>query len=321
MSFWQRAPEVPVEEEVSRAEVILVRKVRREPSGEDGGLMQVAIPRAQQRRSHQRNEDRCVTPDLTATIQGGRRTIDCDALNLSSNGLMVAFPGKVPPLRIGAALPVAIGGCAPIPMGVRWVREDRVGFEFLAETSIIAEAGVQELVIATIRRDQGENSGRAAPVVDAERRALAKRHTLLWLGKLTAGEDTVVARIRNISRTGALVSIADPLLLAPGGEVVLSLEKTGDFRGVARWRSDSEIGIALTEEFPVEMLAREPCVEVAAEPAPAPATPTSREEALQIRYTGLADPTSVAAPEECKPLTLRELYFTLYDGFDPARRT
>lgn len=321
MSFWQRAPEVPVEEEVSRAEVILVRKLRREASGAGGGLMQVAIPRAEPRRSHQRNEDRCVTPALTATIEGGGRSIECHVVNLSSNGLMVALPGKVPPFRIGAAWPVAIGGCAPIPMGVRWVREGRVGFEFLAETAIIAEAGVQELVIATIRRDQGENCGRAAPVVDAERRALAKRHTLLWLGQLTAGEDTVVARIRNISRSGALVSIADPLPLGPGGEVVLSLENTGDFRGIVRWQSEGEIGIALTEEFPVEMLASEPCVEVAAEPAPAPANAASREDALQIRYTGLSDPTSAAAPEECKPLTLRELYFTLYDGYDPARRT
>lgn len=321
MSFWQRAPEVPVEEEVSRAEVILIRKVRREPSGKGGGLMRIAIPRDEPRRSHQRNEDRCVTPDLEAIIEGGRSTIKCDVVNLSSNGLMVAFPGKAPPLRIGAAWPIAIGGCAPIPMGVRWVRENRVGFEFLAETSIIAEAGVQELVIATIRRDQGEKGTRTAPVVDAERRAVAKRHTLLWLGQLTAGEDTVVARIRNISRTGALVSIADPLPLGPGGEVVLSLQKTGDFRGTVRWQSEGEIGVALTEDFPVEMLANEPCVEVASEPAPAPAAPASREEALQIRYTGLSNPTSAAAPEDCKPLTLRELYYTLYDGFDPARRT
>lgn len=320
MSFWQRAPEVPVEEDVSRADVILVRKVRRSDASASRGLMQVAIPRAEPRRSHQRNEDRCVTPDLIARVRGGRRMVDCDVVNLSSNGLMVAFPDPVPPLRIGAALPVAIGGCSPIPMGVRWVRQRRAGFEFLAETSIIAEAGVQDLVIQTIRRDHGAGNTRAAPVVEAERRALSKRHSLLWLGQLTAGEGSAVARIRNISRNGAHVALSEPLPIAPGGEVILSLEHTGDFRGVIRWHSDGEIGIALRTEFPVEMLASEPCVEVTEEPAQPAANPASREDALEIRYTGLSDPTSAAAPEECKPLTLRELYYTLYDGFDPARR-
>lgn len=320
MSFWQRAPEAPVEDEISRADVILVRKVRREPGGASGGLMQIAIPRAEPRRSHQRNEDRCVTPDLAATLGGGRRKTECAVVNLSSNGLMVAFSETVPELRIGAALPVAIGGCAPIPMAVRWVRESRVGFEFLAETSIIAEAGVQELVMDTILRDHRAGSARPAPTVEAERRTIAKRHALLWLGQLTAGEDTVTARIRNISREGALVSIADPLPLEQGGELVLSLANSGDFRGVARWRSQGEIGIALREPFPVELLASEPCLEVVEEPAPPPAQPASREDALQIRYTGLSDPTTPATPEECGPLTLRELYFTLYDGFDPARR-
>lgn len=318
MTFWQRKSQAPAPAP-SRADVILAKKPSRAQSG-PRSLIQVTIPRQESRRTHQRNEDRRMVDNLTAVANPSERPVSFPVLNLSSNGLMVDSGTDHARFDIGAVVPVAIGGCVPIPMAVRWLRGGRMGFEFLAETAIVSRSGVQDLVIDTINREYAGAGIAPGPAkVGGERREEAQRHSLMWLCQLSAGNDTAIARIRNISRTGALVSVADPLVLAPGGEVILGLEGAGHFRGTVKWRAEGEVGIALQDEFPLEMLASEPCVEVVDEPVQAPAQPKSREDALTIRYTGLSDPKAPPAMDY-QPLTLRELYYTLYDGFDPARK-
>lgn len=315
MSFWRRTAETEAQE-LSRADIILAKKPPRDGAAARN-LVQVMIPRAAARQNHQRNEDRCVVSGLTARLTAGKAQVELPVVNLSSNGLMV---GGAPPSRIGAVVQVAIGGCDPVPMAVCWLRDGRMGLEFRAETAIVSEAGLQDLIIATVTEAQGHGRFGAAPMVGRERREVSTRHAMLWLCTISAGDATVVGRIRNISRTGALVALGEAMELAKGGEVVLGMEKAGEFRGTTRWYSGGEIGVELKEDFPLALLANEPCVEVVeAEPElePVPGY-TSREDALRIRYTGMSDPTS-APKMDYQPLTLKELYETLYEGFDPAR--
>lgn len=311
MSFWQRTAKAEWDEP-SRADVILAKKPPRDGAAARN-LIQVMIPREATRQNHQRNEDRCVVTNLTAWLIAGKAQIELPVVNLSSNGLMLA---GTPPLRIGGVVEVAIGGCDPVPMAVCWLRDGRMGLEFRAETAIVSESGLQDLIMDAIIKAQGHSRFAAPPTVGHERRDIGTRHALLWLCMITAGEQAVVGRIRNISRTGALIALSDRVDLAQGSEVVLAMEKAGEFRGVVRWCTGDEVGVELKEEFPLALLANEPCVEVVEE-TPDPAF-TSREDALRIRYTGMSDPTS-APKMDYQPLTLRELYETLYDGFDPAR--
>ena len=315
MSFWHRPPPVPADN-VSRTEVILARKP---PHGASGAktLIQVKIPRHETRQVHQRNEDRCVYPGIPAQIAMPHGLVDFELLNLSSNGAMVALP-PADEFIIGEQVEMIIGGCDPVPMSVRWIRNNRMGLEFAAETAVIASCGLQDLMVDTIRREQ--QAGRFASDVDVgpERRGPTKRHSLMWLCSLSAGETEAVARVRNISSAGAMVSIAEPLTVEAGGEVILAMGHAGDFRCCVRWRVDGEIGLEFFDPFPVSLLETEPCVETV-DDEPSRGDFTSREEAMAIRYTGMSDPTK--APDmEYKPLTLRELYYTLYEGYNPSRK-
>jgi hypothetical protein len=313
MSFWQRTEHTEADE-LSRADIILAKKPARDAVAASS-LIQVVIPRAAPRQNHQRNEDRRVVAGLTARLTAGAAQFEFPVANLSSNGLMVE---GAPPLKISALVDVAIGGCDPVPMAVCWLRDGRTGLEFRAETAIVSESGLQDLIIDAIIKEHGRGGYAPAPLVGRERRATSTRHALMWLCTIHAGGGSAVGRIRNISRTGALIALGEGVNLAQGGEIIMALEKAGEFRGVVRWYSGQEIGVELKEEFPLALLANEPCVEVvdvAAEPEPALA---SREDALRVRYTGISDPTS-APKMDYRPLTLKELYETLYDGFDPAR--
>ena len=313
MSFWQR-PANTESDEPSRAEIILAKKPPREAAGARS-LIQVVIPRETARQTHQRNEDRCVVDGLTARQAVGTTQVEIPVYNLSSNGLMVT---SAPPLTIGAQVEIAIGGCDPVPMAVCWLRDDRVGFEFRTETAIVSESGLQDLIMDAIIRQHGHSAYTPPPVVGRERRTDSTRHALMWLCTMYAGDGGAVGRIRNISRTGAMIALSEGVNLARGGEVVMALEKAGEFRGTVRWCTGQDIGIELKEEFPLALLANEPCVEVLETEAHAPASYTSREEALRIRYTGLSNPTS-PPKMDYQPLTLQELYRTLYDGYDTSR--
>lgn len=316
MSFWHR-PDPVSSPDVSRTEVILARKPVQTGAGPKT-LIQVKIPRHEARRVHQRNEDRCVYPGVPAQIEMPHGRVDFELLNLSSNGAMVALPPS-DEFIIGEAVEVVIGGCDPVPMSVRWIRDNRMGLEFAAETAVIASCGLQDLIVDTIRREQ--QAGRYTGDVDVrpERRGPHQRRSLMWLCSLSTGAVDAVARIRNISSAGAMVSMGEQLPVQAGSEMILAMGHAGEFRCRVRWCIDGEVGLEFVEPFPISLLETEPCVEAVDGDTSYAAGSVSREQALTIRYTGMRDPTR--APDmEYKPLTLRELYYTLYEGFNPSRR-
>ena len=322
MKFWR--PRTAAQD-VSRAEVILVRKptVRPADRGEgqaQPGLLQVVISRQQPRRTHERGEDRHLLNGVGAHLIRGRRRLAVTALNLSSGGMMIE---NTPPLAIGADVQIALDACDPVMMVVRWVRGGRVGLEFLDETGIVARAGMQSYIIDTIHAQAAAHSLRAEQVAGAEARVAGPRHTLMWLCALSGPGGTVAGRLRNVSRDGALISFdADAAAPAAAEAVILSMGEGIDFAAQVAWSSDGLAGLRFVAPFPIEDLIVRPCAEILPDPGPDPSRSAadydSREKATRIEYTGLANPYEPPAMDY-KPLTLRELYDTLYSETRPPR--
>lgn len=321
MRFWRPRESEP---ETTRGELILARKPARGdgPAGEGrtaarGGLLEVVIPRHEPRRSHERGEERRVLRDVAALVTSGGRTFASPLANISSNGVMIDCDH---PLSIGEEVAVEIENCEAIPMTVRWIRGGRVGLEFLAETTIVADAGVQDFVIEVIRRQEAAagrptSSGR----VGAENRVGGPRLALMWLCELTLASGSVAARIRNISVAGALVSFDEPASPSVGERASLAMGE--DFAVDARiqWLGDELAGVAFDQPFPLAALVERPCARIVEPQGPAPSPRyASREEAMRIEYTGMTRPFD--APDmDYQPLTLRELYATLYGDKTPRR--
>lgn len=256
MQFWRRKQEVT---EVQRADVILARKPEREPDGarRTPGLLQVVIPRHETRRTHQRGEDRRVMSGVTAQLFDGGDGEEVAVANVSSNGVMIDTTRQ---FAIGNETLVAIDHCDPVPMIVRWVRGTRVGLEFLAETTIIAQAGLQDLIIDTIRREVGGNSLRTGGrVAGAEARDAGARHSLMWLCELAGPDGLVPMRLRNISRAGCMATFdRDSKVPAKGQVVELAMGEDACFAAQVAWVSEDLIELQFDEPFPLEELTERP---------------------------------------------------------------
>lgn len=256
MDFWRK--EMTAEAEENRADVIIQKK-RRKQDPQAKGLSAVAIGRRGPRSVHQRNEDRHVLEGTTAIAQIGGAQHEVTVLNLSSNGVMVGFDGKV---EIGQEIRLILADCAPVTTAVRWVRRERIGLEFLAETVLIAEAGVQEFILKTIARENSLSGNRSA-MVGAEKRISAERHRMVWVAKLQSAGRETTARLRNISRTGAMIELSERVDMAEGSVASLVLAKVGAISAKVRWGFGHQLGLEFLEEFDVTKLGHESYAELA----------------------------------------------------------
>lgn len=312
MNFWKKDMEIDVAER--RAERIIQKK-RRKQKRSAKGLSAVPIQRRGPRSVHERNEDRHVLRGKTAVAETDGKTFEVPLLNLSSNGVMIGCSKK---LAIGDQLTLSIEDCAPIVTAVRWIREERVGLEFIAETVIIAEAGVRDFIMDAIRKEHQKACYSPKVEIGSERRDVATRHPIVWLGKLWCDGVDATARLRNISRTGAMMSLSEDLHLSKGSEVTLCLGGAGDLRGTVRWLSGQECGIEFAEEFDVSMLLNETYAELAPQDDDEGiAGPREEEEnaddhdVLRVRLGNVENPHRPPDMDYHR-LTLDELYETLY---------
>ena len=318
MKIWRKG--IVDEPAETRADVIIQKKRRKQvPNAK--GLEAVAIPRSGPRSVHQRNEDRHVLRGTKATADIAGEIHEVSILNLSSNGVMIAHEGD---LRIGEQVYLTIEDCSPITTAVRWLRAGKVGLEFIAETVIIAEAGVQDYIVKTIRRE-AEAAGTAGTLkIGGEQRDAAKRHSLVFMGKARwdGGEST--ARLRNISSSGAMVALADNTNLAKGDALTLSLVNAGELKAHIRWISDRQFGLQFDQPFDVSLLVNENAAELAppddfgglASSSTADEPTEDDFDSLKIRLGNVRNPHR---PPEMRygKLTLDEVYATLYPGGVP----
>ncbi|HEX5183366.1 MAG TPA: PilZ domain-containing protein [Allosphingosinicella sp.] len=203
-----------------------------------GGLDSVAIPRQEARRADHRSEDR---HDLVerSTILFRRRRLAVRVVNVSSRGAMIE--AAIMP-RIGEEIFILFSAESRTRCAVRWIRDGRIGLEFVGE-AIVWENAPEGPIFHALPMPAEAGASERAP--------LAKSGTLCWSGL------SVPVRLRGVSGAPAL---------GPGAEVELDLGEGGCHRARIGWSADGRIGLRFAAALDLDSL-------VPAAPDPGEAAP------------------------------------------------
>ena len=226
-------------------------KGRAEPASL-GGLTRIAIKRQETRVTNQRGEDRLRDVVEDTTIVFRRRRLPVRVVNVSSRGAM--FESDIE-ARIGEKLDILFSEGNKTRSIVRWLREGRIGVEFVDETIFWDSAQPGNPVFR-----YEENKPREV-VERAPRQSLLRSGTLYWSGI------SIPVRLRNISASGAKVE--SDQALQPGCEVELDLGDAGFQYAEVRWAKDGQVGLRFADDFDIDSLSP-------AHGADADGTPASR---------------------------------------------
>jgi hypothetical protein len=233
-----------------------------------GGLSRIPIKRQEARITNQRLEDRHHGVVAQATIVFRRKRRDVGVINVSSRGAMLA--ADIEP-KIGESLDILFTPEARTRCAVRWVREGRVGVEFVNET-IFWESDSKGPVFRYEPQAAGDAEAERAKVDREPRQRLLRTGTLYW------GGVSIPVRLRNISSGGAQLEADRPL--QAGTEVELDLGEAGFQIAEVRWSNDGQVGLRFAAEFDLDSLApaHEPAAGI---PAPTVLKPAYLETELQ----------------------------------------
>jgi hypothetical protein len=214
------------------------------PAAGLGGLTAIAVKRQETRVTNQRSEDRLRDIVEETVMVFRRKKIGVRVINVSSRGAMVESEVEA---RIGEKIDLLFTDKNKTKCVVRWVREGRLGLEFLNETIFWDSAQPNGPVF----RYEGEEAPGPRAVADREpRQRLLRTGTLYWSGI------SIPVRLRNISAGGA--QLESPKELRPGVEVELDLGEAGFQYAEVRWAKDGQIGLRFATEFDLDSLAPSP---------------------------------------------------------------
>jgi hypothetical protein len=223
------------------------------------GLGDIKVARSEGRSSNERKSDRYELTEEQAVVRHKGKPYVVELINLSHGGAMVAgdFKAELWDMVTLGLTPEGQPAPREIECAVRWIRDGRYGLEFAHETQVECEREtLDELLREVIRRSFPgvdltlRSSG---DVVLPERRA-AVRHPLIWNGILHHGFDWEVARLRNISKLGALIEC--PANLPAAAAVQLDLGEAGKIAATVNWSCCSQSGLSFREPFDVRSLAK-----------------------------------------------------------------
>lgn len=223
----------------------VARKAKKAEGAGAAGLTRIAIKRQEARVTNQRSEDRLRGLVEKTQILFRRRRREVEVVNVSSRGAMIV--ADIEP-RIGEMLEIEFSPKNRTRCVVRWVREGRVGLEFVDET-IFWDAKLSTGPVFQYDCSAAEvQEGPVRGVVEREpRQKLLRAGTLYWSGI------SIPVRLRNISAGGARVDSERPL--EPGAEVELDLGDAGFQMAQVRWSKDGQVGLRFAEEFDLDSLA------------------------------------------------------------------
>lgn len=227
----------------SKPESPVARKKSKSDAAGSGGLARIPIKREAARVTDQRLEDRHFGLVERSTIVFRRRRHEVGVVNVSSRGAMIV--AEIEP-RIGEKIDIQFADSNRTRCVVRWIREGRIGLEFVDET-IFWETGGEGPVF----RYEAPQPAASTPVhvaVDREpRQTLLRAGTLYWSGI------SIPVRLRNISEHGARVESGREL--CPGAEVELDLGDGNFAYAEVRWSKDGQVGLHFAEAFDIDALA------------------------------------------------------------------
>ena len=249
-----------------------------------GGLTKIAIKREEARLTNQRCEDRLRDILEQTTVVFRRRKHQVRVINVSSRGVMIEADFEA---RIGEKLDILFTPQNKTKSVVRWLREGRVGLEFLDETIFWDSTQTTGPVF----RAESESSPSAPrEVIEREQRqTLLRSGTLYWSGI------SIPVRLRNISARGAKIESEHEL--RAGLEVELDLGGGSFQYAEVRWAKDGQVGLRFADEFDLDSLA----------PAALPAPGTPSPELLKPAYLETETQPDSPWAARFERLTLSEL--------------
>lgn len=231
----------------------------------------------EQRKVERRQEPRPTGAAEQATVTFRQRELRVALLNVSRSGAMVA--AEFLP-KVGERLQVAFEGCNPTRCMVRWIRNGRIGLEFVKETTLLVpldwkrepNGGRRDGELPTAAVPPPEPATARAPIVAApEAVAVAPapaaaaeaaappgkpprpaRERVLWPCELFWDGGSSEVGLRNLSEKGAMV--AGFRNLKPGTEVVLAFKSAGSIAGAVRWCRAGQVGIHFERRFDIAKL-------------------------------------------------------------------
>jgi hypothetical protein len=237
---------------------------RKKGADAGAGLTSVAIPREETRMSDSREGDRHRLNGEQVTVKHGRKNHKVELVNLSGGGAMVA--GDLTP-NLWDRVELKLGEGATFECVVRWIKGGRVGLEFAHETRIecdpaeraqllqqvIARSFETEISVETPEAPEAKAEPAAAEGQGAEGRG-EFRHHLIWSGQIHYDFDSTPVRLRNISKTGALIECETPLPV--GAEPLLDLGDAGSIFARVSWACGDQVGLEFQTEFDLSDLVK-----------------------------------------------------------------
>jgi hypothetical protein len=219
-------------------------------------LRSVVVRREDRHRTNSRYEDRhrLLDEQVRLTYKGKKRPVEL--INLSGGGAMVS--GAFKP-KLWDRVELHLGENGTIECAVCWIREDRIGLEFAHETRLDCSPTKQtkvlrEVIARSFPDIQFEQppSRQSAPVIEEQRRE--GRHPLIWSGVLHHRDKKMRVRVRNISSTGAMIELSEPVLV--GGQAILELGDDGFIPATVSWLVGDQVGLRFRNKFDMAQLAR-----------------------------------------------------------------
>jgi len=230
----------------AKSSPLVVPKHAKKREGE-ASLAAIPVKRVESRSCNQRSEERRRDLVDSTTLYFRRQKLEVAVVNVSSQGVMVE--AAIEP-RIGESLDIQFADCNRTRAEVRWVREGRIGLEFVEETIILGSLKVKEHIFGAVAAAGGSEIERPT-LRQIQTRAI--RHGLTWTGTLYWTFEAYSVRLRNISATGAMLE--GDCTIAPGEKIRLNLAEAGTVAGEVRWCQGGQIGVSFDEKYDLRQLA------------------------------------------------------------------
>lgn len=230
----------------------------------EAGLQSVTVPRSESRTSDTRGADRHRLSDERVTLTHRRKKHEVELVNLSGGGAMVA--GEFSP-RLWDPVQLHLADGASLDCVVCWAKADRVGLQFAPGTQIdCSPEELRSLIREVVARsfpdlvvevggepeEQGPAAS-AAPAAEQDHRR-DNRIPLIWNGMVHFDFTSTRVRLRNLSRTGALIECDLPLPV--GSEPLLDIGESGSVFATVTWRRENQIGLEFKTPFDLALLSR-----------------------------------------------------------------
>ena len=187
----------------------------------------VGVPRMSElanpvdRQRHPRHSTMC-----PGTLFSGDQSVECQVLNISAGGAKIRLAEPVP---TDALVRVRIERIGEFTARIAWRNGETIGVEFQDDLAEVAR-----IVEDVLRHDTTRHDRRG----DA-------RASVLWSGKLRSAGQIATCRIVNISLKGAQLLSDKPIDC--GLEVILWIERFGEFNTTLVWQDGSMIGVQFVD--------------------------------------------------------------------------